>query len=161
MAWVIREGTHADLPTLFALEQLCFDDPWSLAMLESDFVHRCSRYRLLEYRDPLSPSTPRMVGFCLYWQVVDECHLMQIAVHPDEQRQGLGRKLMKDLLQQAHDNQLVRIFLEVRASNQAARALYKSMNFHEIGVRSCYYSEPPEDGIVLECRLPSLAPLRK
>lgn len=155
MAWVFRTAESRDLTQLLPIEQACFPEAWSMPMLRKEFQHHWSTFRLLEWRDPLAQDEPFIAGFTLYWFVVDELHLMQIAVAPEHQRKGLGRRLMKDLMLQLRQRQGVRILLEVRRSNEAAIALYKDLKFEEIGVRKGYYSEPKEDAIVLAYDAPA------
>ena len=68
-----------------------------------------------------------------------ECHILNLAIHPDWQGRGLGRKLMNRLLGLARQHQADTAFLEVRESNEAALALYRSMGFNEVGLRRSYY----------------------
>jgi ribosomal-protein-alanine N-acetyltransferase len=75
-----------------------------------------------------------------------ECDLLNLAVAPSYRRQGIGRALIRGLFESRQGT----IFLEVRESNQAARALYKSMGFQEVKLRLQYYQSPPESGIVMK-----------
>jgi len=72
-----------------------------------------------------------------------------------QQRKGLGRAMLSEMLNVAHARQLHRVFLEVRSSNVAAIALYHSASFSEIGVRCGYYqnSNGSEDAITMACDL--------
>ncbi len=79
-----------------------------------------------------------------------EIELLNIAVGPGFRRRGIGRLLVESVLQMAKTQTNVSVFLEVRASNQAARSLYKSLDFHELGVREKYYENPPESAIVMK-----------
>jgi ribosomal-protein-alanine N-acetyltransferase len=73
---------------------------------------------------------------------------LDIAVHPEFRRRGIARALMEA----ERNRNLCDYFLEVRASNLAARALYSLMGFTEEGVRPAYYENPPESGIVMKRR---------
>ncbi len=90
-----------------------------------------------------------LVGYTLFWHVVDEVHLLNVAVAVSARRQGLGRALMLDLVAYARAHGIVRILLEVRASNAPALALYESMGFTRFNVRPRYYSDG-EDAIELQ-----------
>lgn len=79
-----------------------------------------------------------------------EIELLNVAVTPEFRRRGIGRGLIESVLQMAKTQTNVSVFLEVRASNQAARSLYKSLDFHELGVREKYYENPPESAIVMK-----------
>ncbi len=91
-------------------------------------------------------------GYMLFWHVVDELHLLNVAVAAPLRRRGVGRALMEDLLAYARQHAVVRILLEVRASNAPAVALYGSLGFERFNVRAGYYADG-EDAIEM-----SLAP---
>ncbi|PWU03320.1 MAG: ribosomal-protein-alanine N-acetyltransferase [Terriglobia bacterium] len=78
--------------------------------------------------------------------VAGESEILNLAVSPECRRQGIARALLHSCLDQFQGA----VYLEVRASNQAARNLYKSVGFQELTVRTGYYSDPPEDGIVMK-----------
>ena len=93
-----------------------------------------------------------LLGYSLFWHVVDELHLLNVAVAVPARRQGLGRALMEDLLAYGRANAVVRILLEVRASNAPAISLYESMGFTRFNVRPRYYSDG-EDAIEMSLLL--------
>ena len=78
-----------------------------------------------------------------------EYEIENLAVGLPWQRQGLAAKLLHELMTRARSRRAAKIFLEVRESNAAARALYAAAGFHESGRRSGYYSKPDEDAILL------------
>ncbi|MEO7094428.1 MAG: ribosomal protein S18-alanine N-acetyltransferase, partial [Polyangiales bacterium] len=82
-----------------------------------------------------------LLGYTLFWHVVDELHLLNVAVAVPCRRRGIGRALLADLLAYARAHEVVRILLEVRASNAAAIALYESLGFERFNVRAAYYSD--------------------
>ncbi len=90
-----------------------------------------------------------VLGYTLFWHVVDEVHLLNVAVAVRARRQGLGRSLMADLIAYARTHAIVRILLEVRASNTPALALYDSLGFTRFNIRLRYYSDG-EDAIELQ-----------
>ena len=94
------------------------------------------------------------MGYLLYWHVVDEAHVINVAVAPQERRHGIGRALVAHLLDHARANGIVKLLLEVRASNVAAIKLYESAGFTKFNVRQRYYGDG-EDAV--EMMLP-LAP---
>jgi ribosomal-protein-alanine N-acetyltransferase len=81
------------------------------------------------------------VGFLLAWEVADEAHLIDLIVAPTERRRGFGRALLETLLAHAKARDLRLILLEVRRSNAAARTLYTSFGFEEVGERAAYYAD--------------------
>ena len=82
-----------------------------------------------------------LLGYALFWHVVDELHLLNVAVATSAQRRGVGRALMRDLLTYAHEHAIERILLEVRSSNAPALALYESLGFERFNVRAAYYAD--------------------
>ncbi|MCX7192074.1 MAG: ribosomal protein S18-alanine N-acetyltransferase [Proteobacteria bacterium] len=92
-------------------------------------------------------------GFAVLMPGVDEAELLNIGVAADHQRQGLGGAMLSALLATAKNRQLARVFLEVRASNSGAIALYQRSGFTEVGLRRAYYrnADGSEDAIVMAC----------
>ena len=133
---------------MFEVEQACFQKPWSYELLEAEFSHDQARIRVAWQRDPWGKEAEKLVGFCICWVVADELQILQIAVEPAHQRQGIGRILLRDVLKIAKMEQAPKLFLEVRASNKAAIGLYLSCDFEETGVRKKYYQSPTEDAVV-------------
>jgi ribosomal-protein-alanine N-acetyltransferase len=82
-----------------------------------------------------------------------EWELENIVVAPSARRQGLGTHLLRELLNRARQQHALAVVLEVRASNDAARALYQACGFVEAGTRSRYYQTPREDAIICRCDL--------
>lgn len=85
--------------------------------------------------------------------VLDEISILNIAVHPEFRRQGLGRALLTELVATAKNTGARSIWLEVRPSNDAARSLYAAAGFAERGTRKDFYRKPIEDAIVLRLEL--------
>ncbi len=82
-----------------------------------------------------------LLGYALYWHVVDEIHLLNVAVAEGARRRGIGRALMDDLIAYARDHRASRVLLEVRVSNTPALALYESLGFERFHVRKNYYAD--------------------
>jgi ribosomal-protein-alanine N-acetyltransferase len=83
-------------------------------------------------------------GYLSYTQVLDEATILDVAIHPDDQGQGLGRILLSGSLQQMLSLGVQRCLLEVRETNLAARALYAKLDFQLDGQRKNYY--PAQNG---------------
>jgi ribosomal-protein-alanine N-acetyltransferase len=97
----------------------------------------------------------QLVGYGIVMVAAGEAHLLNLSVSPHWQRRGIGRELTHFFLKLARDYGAERIYLEVRPSNAAARALYTRSGFEEIGVRRDYYPADTgrEDAVVMELRL--------
>ncbi|MDQ2098358.1 MAG: ribosomal protein S18-alanine N-acetyltransferase [Tychonema bourrellyi B0820] len=92
---------------------------------------------------------PMLIGVGCLWAILEEAHIIMLAIHPSFQRQGLGQTLLWALLKSACDRQLERATLEVRDSNLAAVSLYKKFGFKEAGRRKRYYEDTGEDALVM------------
>ncbi len=90
-----------------------------------------------------------VVGFAGQWLVVDEAHIITVAVDESHRRKGIARRLINELLSRALDSGATCATLEVRVSNAAAIALYESMGFQAAGHRKRYYPDNKEDAVVM------------
>jgi [ribosomal protein S18]-alanine N-acetyltransferase len=131
----IRRGTTADLPTVAAIQAVSPDAAhWSPAdYLDHEFL--------------VAIVGSSVAGFAVFRQLApDERELLNIAVAPEFRRKGVARALWHRVITGFHGN----VFLEVRDSNEAAIALYKSLNFKVVSTRQNYYQSPPEAAIVMK-----------
>jgi len=138
--------TPDDLDEIMEIELVAFTSPWLREMF------------IAEMEGPLSTTVvgldgDRLAGYATYRVVIDEAHLMNIAIHPEYRLVGLGRALMDQVLGDCKEQEADYIFLEVRESNRPARGLYNSLGFEVIGVRKGYYTDDREDAIVMARRL--------
>ncbi|HSF72908.1 MAG TPA: ribosomal protein S18-alanine N-acetyltransferase [Microcoleus sp.] len=92
---------------------------------------------------------PTLIGIGCLWAILEEAHIIMLAIHPHFQGQGLGQALLLALLKSACERQLERSTLEVRDSNLAAVYLYKKFGFKEAGRRKRYYEDTGEDALVM------------
>ncbi len=93
--------------------------------------------------------TDAVIGYGGLWLMMDEAHVTSIAVHPALRGRGLGELLMLSLCQMAMDLNARWVTLEVRVSNNVARALYEKLGFRQAGVRQRYYTDNNEDAVVM------------
>lgn len=94
-----------------------------------------------------------VVGWGGMWCVADEAEIASVCVDPAYRRLGGGTKLLQTLLMQARLSGAQNVYLEVRASNQAAQELYRGAGFECIGVRKRYYTNPSEDAVLMRCNI--------
>ncbi|MDR1351112.1 MAG: ribosomal protein S18-alanine N-acetyltransferase [Zoogloeaceae bacterium] len=136
-----------DLPQVAALEAAAQAFPWR----ERHFADSLDA----GHRAWVLWQGVQCLGFTLSAHFVDEAHLLNLAVAPAVQRQGLGAKLLRHVLQDAAAADMQRMYLETRASNQRARTLYHAFGFQEIGLRKAYYPNDNgrEDALVFCARL--------
>ncbi len=138
---VTAEDT-ALLTQITELEQMCIPNPWSYEMFELE-AGRTGGIVLAALDE-----NGDVMGFLTAQRVVDAADINNVAVHPDKRRQAVGSALLAAFLEQNAD--CVQIFLEVRASNEAAIGLYKKHGFLAVGMRKRYYTNPVEDGILMQ-----------
>ena len=87
-----------------------------------------------------------VVGFAVSWHVADELHVLNVATREDRRRQGIARAVMAGVVEYARTQRMRHVLLEVRRSNRAALALYRSVGFFAMGVRARYYPDD-EDAV--------------
>jgi [ribosomal protein S18]-alanine N-acetyltransferase len=137
---------------------------WSVQQYESLFSDSdpplSPRVILVAEDDSISETPPeaasdwhRILAFLVAHRVAKEWELENIVVAEDSRRCGFGSRLLGDLIKQARTQDVKSIFLEVRQSNQSARAFYNKIGFVEFGRRKGYYSSPSEDAILYRLTL--------
>ena len=125
-----------------ALEALCFHDPWSEKSVASELSNPLSLWLVALDGD-------RVAGYVGSQSVMGESDMMNVAVHPDYRRQGVAEKLCLSLVEALKENGNRCLTLEVRASNEPAKALYEKLGFIQVGLRKNYYRNPREDACIL------------
>lgn len=108
--------------------------------------------RLASGNEMASPLRQYVVAFAGLWIMAGEAHIINIAVRQSCRRKGIGELLLIALIDLAGELDAPLIILEVRASNIAARSLYRKYGFSEIGLRRGYYSDNKEDGVVMTAK---------
>jgi ribosomal-protein-alanine N-acetyltransferase len=137
----LRPLGYADLPQVIAIERRAFPTPWSLAMFVLE-LSKPSGICLAATRGE------RIVGYTICSRYDTVWHVMNIAVDPDERRQGIASALLAELYVRVGDP-LARFTLEVRRSNQVAIELYERDGFRASGLRRRYYQDNGEDALIM------------
>lgn len=142
-----RRMMTADLPAVVAIEQGVYTHPWTLGNF-ADSLQAGYHCWIIE-------AGSVVVGYSVTLIAAGEAHLLNLSIAADRQRQGLGRDHMAFLIKLARDHGAEKMYLEVRPSNDAGRALYRTLNFVEVGLRRDYYPAHGgrEDAILMETRL--------
>jgi len=132
-----------DLEQVLAIERQSFPHPW----LRQHFMDELNS----SYAFPLSAFDPagRLLGYICPMQLLDEGHILNVAVDPDIRGAGVGRLLVRKVLDECRSNNASFVSLEVRESNSSAIGLYRNMGFAEVGRRKRYY-ENGEDALMME-----------
>ena len=138
----IERLTAQHIDQIAALEKRCFSDPWSREMLMPELTNPLSLWLVALDQE-------QVIGYVGSQSVLDAADMMNIAVAPEYRRQGIGIRLIQDLIQQLRAVNVRSLALEVRVSNTAAIALYEKMGFVSVGRRPGYYRNPKEDAYIL------------
>lgn len=150
---VVRAAARTDLRTVVAIEELSFADPWSRASFASLLGNLQVRFSVA-----VDAATDEVLGYVVAWFAADEGEIANLAVAPSARGRGIGALLLDGILAEAELRETAAVYLEVRESNVAARALYASRGFAAVGRRRRYYQRPVEDALVLRREL-RVAPL--
>ena len=143
--FTVRAAVAADIPSLAAIEAAVFPaDAWGERELTSHLAGAGTLSLLL------CAPTGEAVGMVLGLALPPEGELYRIAVLPAYRGAGLGRRLMDAFLAALAERGTTDCFLEVRAANTVAQALYASCGFLTVGRRKNYYKDPRDDALVLK-----------
>jgi ribosomal-protein-alanine N-acetyltransferase len=136
----VRQLTYSDLPAVLSVERRSFPTPWSLAM----FVLELSKPSGVCLAASLDEE---LLGYLVCSRYDRVWHLMNVAVAPERRREGVARRLIAQLLEEA--GRELPFTLEVRVSNHAAIAMYERLGFRSAGVRPRYYQDNGEDALIM------------
>jgi ribosomal-protein-alanine N-acetyltransferase len=139
--------TEDDLPEVMLIEKASFPAPWTEQAFRDELVCPFS-YPYVAKVSAIHPSP--VLGYICFWIILDELHLLNLAVHPVYCRQGIGGELLSFALKMGRTAAARFATLEVRPSNIAALTLYKDAGFIPVGRRPGYYSDSKEDAIIME-----------
>lgn len=134
--------TEDHVPSVAALEAVCFADPWSEKSVASELSNPLSFWLVAVAGDVVA-------GYVGSQTVMGETDMMNVAVHPDYRRRGIAKTLIEALIQGLKERESHCLTLEVRASNEPAISLYTELGFLEAGRRKNYYRNPKEDALIL------------
>jgi ribosomal-protein-alanine N-acetyltransferase len=137
---LLRPMRVSDLLAVMEIDRQSLTKPWSEFVWREELSSPFGRYLVLEEDGAVSGH----IGLKL---IFGEAHIMTLAVHPERRRQGFARTLIEAALAAPVSAGVRRVYLEVRPSNLAARALYRSLGFGETGVRPGYYGD--EDALLM------------
>jgi len=132
------------LDQVILIEKVSFPTPWS----KNAFDYELNYNDFAHYIVALSDQN-QVIGYAGVWVILDEGHITNVAIHPDWRGAGLGYALMLELISRTALLGVERFTLEVRPSNEPARALYQKLGFVEKGRRKQYYTDTNEDAIIM------------
>jgi ribosomal-protein-alanine N-acetyltransferase len=138
----IREMEWTDVPGVLKIERMTFSTPWSeTAFLKEIFnPYSITRVALLE---------GKVVGYICVNHLLDEGHILNLAVHPDLRRRGIATALGEKVLDELRKRGCKFLYLEVRVSNHDAIQFYERFGFRHVGFRKNYYTLPKENAVLM------------
>lgn len=139
--------TEADLEMVVSIESTIHAHPWTLGNFKDSLA--------AEYECWIAERDRQIVGHGVVLMAAGEAHLLNLSIAADWQRHGIGSDFTRFFMKLARDCGATKIYLEVRPSNGAARALYASLGFAEAGTRRDYYPacDGREDAVIMELGL--------
>ena len=148
---VVRDAREDDLDAVMAMESSIFGtDAWPREMMRAEMTNPNCRYLVAELA-----RAPVVVAYAglLCPPGSGDGDIQTIAVAPDMRGQGIAREMMTELMAEARRRHATRVFLEVRADNESAQALYRDLGFIPVGVRAGYYQPDAVDAVTMRCDL--------
>ncbi|MBP5293543.1 MAG: ribosomal protein S18-alanine N-acetyltransferase [Clostridia bacterium] len=142
----IRKFQEADLAQAMDIEQVAFTNPWSEQSMKMFLLPQVLALAAEDDKGQLA-------GYGALMIASDEADLVNLAVRPDVRRQGIAKKILRELLGQAKERNVSEIFLELRRANLPAQSLYQSFGFQTVGEIRDYYEQPREDALLMRLTL--------
>ncbi|MEX1021938.1 MAG: ribosomal protein S18-alanine N-acetyltransferase, partial [Dehalococcoidia bacterium] len=161
---LLRDMARADIRAVRRIESAAYEDAWPSRVFEQELDNGFAHYRVAVERTHDAPASgplsalkqrvfgvdhERILGFLGVWYMVDQLHLVTIAVDPARQGEGIGQRLMLECLDLALEADLNEVVLEVRVTNERARRLYERFGFRQAGILKDYYQDNHEDAAVM------------
>lgn len=142
MYYEIVPMDRSHIPQIAKLEQACFTDPWSQALLEDALFDPQASFIVAEDEEG------HILGYAGLHVILDEGYIDNVAVEPDARKHGVASALL-DVFCRFGAANLAFLSLEVRASNAPAIGLYEKYGFQQAGMRPGYYQHPKEDALIM------------
>ena len=139
---MFRPMFPGDLPAVTAIEEESFSDPWS----EAGFADAMKAPGAM---CTVAARGEKIEGYAIFYTVMDEAELLNIAVAKESRGQKLGERMLVVAMQKLEMRGIRHFYLEVRESNRAARSLYTKLGFGEDGIRRDFYEKPREDAVTM------------
>jgi ribosomal-protein-alanine N-acetyltransferase len=150
---VIRPAEQTDLPEIVRIERASFADPWSIESFLTSLELERMRFLVAEDRrdgdGDGEVGDSILLGYVIALVLTDEAEVADLAVATGFRRRGIGGLLLDRVADELPQRGVRSLYLEVRESNVAARALYASRSFVQVGRRKGYYRNPSEDALLL------------
>jgi len=138
----VRLVQEKDLLAVEEIERRSFTGPWSKLSFQQSFFDPACLFLVAEERGEI-------IGYAIGWVVLEELHIGNLAVHPQKRGEGVGKRLLAEIVSLGMEKGCKLVSLELRGSNQVAFNLYTQEGFKPVGIRRDYYRHPKEDAIVM------------
>lgn len=159
----IKKDQHQYISEIAALESDIFPDPWSEKSIRDTLENPQARIWAIISRQatpcscastaPEHAGKPQLLGYVIFYYVLDEGEIARIATSPQHRRQGVAVRLLEKMRAFSYEQNITRWLLDVRISNETAIHFYKAAGFAKDGVRKNFYANPPEDAILMSCEV--------
>ena len=149
---------EGDIDQIVAIERDSFPTPWSANLFRNEIASPISR--LLVARVGCERGG-WVAGYLVYWRVADEIHLHNLAVRRDVRRQGIGSRLLDEVVRSSRPKGARWLTLEVRRSNHGAQRFYEKYGFSVRGARPGYYTDTGEDALIMWAEMGLMPPIRR
>ena len=146
---IINKMTKEDLEDVCAICKDSFPIPWTISSFENELKNLLATYLVAKLNE-------KTVGYIGMWIYMDECNIINIAVHKDYRRQGIASILIEEMLKLCKKHKTRYIMLEVRANNIPAQKLYAKYGFRDEIIRKNYYANPDgtrEDALIMSLEM--------
>lgn len=146
---IINKMTKEDLEDVCAICKDSFPIPWTISSFENELKNLLATYLVAKLNE-------KTVGYIGMWIYMDECNIINIAVHKDYRRQGIASILIEEMLKLCKKHKTRYIMLEVRANNIPAQKLYAKHGFRDEIIRKNYYANPDgtrEDALIMSLEM--------
>ena len=159
----IKKDQQQYISEIAALESDIFPDPWREKSIRDTLENPQARIWAIISRQappcscastaPEHASETQLLGYVIFYYVLDEGEIARIATSPQHRRQGVAVRLLEKMRAFSYEQNITRWLLDVRISNETAIHFYKAAGFAEDGVRKNFYANPPEDAILMSCEV--------
>lgn len=139
----LRPMQMEDVDVVMSIEPHIYSHPWTRGNFTDSLQSGYSAWVMMHGQ--------KIIGYALMMMVLDEAHLLNLSIAKSYQKQGLGRLLLEHMITTSKNHRAANMFLEVRASNVSAIALYENIGFNEMSVRRGYYpaANGREDAVLM------------
>ncbi|MGL6199863.1 MAG: ribosomal protein S18-alanine N-acetyltransferase [Lachnospiraceae bacterium] len=139
---IVRLMNEAEIAAIADIEKRMFSASWSEETIRDSWNKMPSTFLVAVDKE-------RIIGFLIFFYVLDEGEIIRIVVEKKYQRKGVGSLLFAELEKICREKEIIKLMLEVRKSNFPAVKFYRKHGFETDGIRKDYYGTPSEDAVLM------------